>query len=134
MYFLVLLSIFEFIFYTFFMVLVSLINIKSLFLKNSLTYLSLFLVSLILYYLLRAILRKINMPAEKNLYIIPILNIIISFSIATLLVKLFPKNIGTSMIALLIYMSLIYYGILINLIICILNFFFTKSIKSRKKT
>ncbi len=134
MYFIILLSIFEFVFYTFFMVLVSIINIKSIFLKTTLTYLSLFLVSLILYFLLRNILKKINMPPEKNLYLIPILNVVISFTIATLLVKLFPKNIGTSMIALLIYMSLIYYGILINLIICILNFFLTKSSKSREKT
>jgi hypothetical protein len=118
------LSIFEFIFYTFFMFLIESITIESSILKLLLHFSSLILISVILYFIIHFILNKINLKAKKHIFQICIWNIIVGIVFPILLIIIIPNDTFTTFAFLLIVCTL-YYGIFINICISLLNQFLT---------
>ena len=124
----VLSSVFELIFYTFFMVLIGSIPITNKALELVVHFLGLALVALIFYFLIRFILNMLDMKAKKYIYYIVIWNLILGLIAPVLLILIIPSEILTTF-AFLVLVSAVYYGILINVVICFLNYFLT----NRKK-
>lgn len=124
----VLSSVFELIFYTFFMVLIGSIPITNKALELVVHFLGLALVALIFYFLIRFILNMLDMKAKKYIYYIVIWNLILGLIAPVLLILIIPSEILTTF-AFLVLVSSVYYGILINVVICFLNYFLT----NRKK-
>lgn len=124
----VLSSVFELIFYTFFMVLIGSIPITNKALELVVHFLGLALAALIFYFLIRFILNMLDMKAKKYIYYIVIWNLILGLIAPVLLILIIPSEILTTF-AFLVLVSSVYYGILINVVICFLNYFLT----NRKK-
>ena len=124
----VLSSVFELIFYTFFMVLIGSIPITNKALELVVHFLGLALVALIFYFLIRFILNMLDMKAKKYIYYIVIWNLILGLIAPVLLILIIPSEFLTTF-AFLVLVSAVYYGILINVVICFLNYFLT----NRKK-
>ena len=121
-------SVFELIFYTFFMVLIGSIPITNKALELVVHFLGLALVALIFYFLIRFILNMLDMKAKKYIYYIVIWNLILGLIAPVLLILIIPSENLTTF-AFLVLVSSVYYGILINVVICFLNYFLT----NRKK-
>lgn len=124
----VLSSIFEFIFYTFFMVLIDGINITNKILDLILHFIGLITVSLIFYYIIRFILSKLDMKAKKYIYFVIILNLILGLIAPVFLIIIIPSEFLTTF-SFLVLVSAVYYGIFVNIALIFLNYFFT----NRKK-
>ena len=124
----VLSSVFELIFYTFFMVLIGSIPITNKALELVVHFLGLALAALIFYFLIRFILNMLDMKAKKYIYYIVIWNLILGLIAPVLLILIIPSENLTTF-AFLVLVSSVYYGILINVVICFLNYFLT----NRKK-
>lgn len=124
----VLSSIFEFVFYTFLMVLIDSIPITNSFLSFFVHFLSLIIVAFLFYLLIRFIFRKLEMRSKKDLYYVAIWNVILGAFAPVLLIVIIPSEILTTF-SFLILVSAIYYGIFINILFCLFNHFLT----NRKK-
>lgn len=124
----VLFSIFEFIFYTFFMVFIGFIPINHPVLKFIIHFLGLFVVAFLFYFLIRFIFNKLEMKSKKYIYYVVLSNLILGFIAPVLLILIIPSEILTTFSFLVLFSS-VYYGIFINLILCFLNHFLT----NRKK-
>ncbi len=117
-------AIFEFLFYTFLMVLIDGINITNQIVDLLIHFLGLIIVSFIFYNLLQIIFKKINMKAKKYIYYVIISNLILTLIVPVLMIIIIPNELLTSL-SFLILISAIYYGIFINLTLIFLNYFFT---------
>ena len=124
----VLSSIFELIFYTFFMVLIGSIPFTNKILELVVHFLGLALVAFLFYFLIRFILNKLDMKAKKYIYYIVIWNLILGLIAPVLFIIIIPSEILTTF-AFLVLVSTVYYGIFINVAICFFNYFLT----NRKK-
>ena len=124
----VLSSIFELIFYTFFMVLIGSIPFTNKILELVVHFLGLALVAFLFYFLIRFILNKLDMKAKKYIYYIVIWNLILGLIAPVLLIVIIPSETLTTF-AFLVLVSTVYYGIFINVAICFFNYFLT----NRKK-
>ncbi len=120
----VLSSIFELIFYTFFMVLIESVEITNSLLSLVVHFLALFIVASAFYFLVRFVFNKLDMKAKKYIYYVVISNIIIGTIAPVLLIIIIPSEILTTFTFILL-VSAIYYGLLINVIISFLNHFLT---------
>ena len=118
----VLSSIFELIFYTFFMVLIESVEITNSLLSLVVHFLALFIVASAFYFLVRFVFNKLDMKAKKYIYYVVISNIIIGTIAPVLLIIIIPSEILTTFTFILL-VSAIYYGLLINVIISFLNHF-----------
>lgn len=121
-------AIFEFIFYTFFMVLVDSFQITNKILDLLVHFLGLFVVSCIFYFLMRIILQKLNVQINKYIYYVVVLNLIFGLVVPILLIFIIPSE-KIITFSFLVLVSSIYYGLLINAFLCIFNFFFTNRTK-----
>lgn len=121
-----LLAIFEFIFYTLLMVLVNSIEIKVKFLKVLEHFGALVGISLILYFLFRFILGKLQVNVRRYLYLVVVLNLVIGLLGPAVILIILPNEFlfGLGMIMMV---GTLYYGLIVNLIICMLNLFLTNS-------
>ena len=124
----VLSSIFELIFYTFFMVLIESVEITNSLLSLVVHFLALFVVASAFYFLVRFVFSKLDMKAKKYIYYVVISNIIIGTIAPVLLIIIIPSEILTTF-AFILLVSAIYYGLLINVIISFLNHLLTKGRK-----
>ena len=124
----VLSSIFEFIFYTFFMVLIDSIPFTSSLFRFFVHFLALIVVAIVFYFLICFIFRKLEMRGKKYLYYVAIWNIILGVFAPVLLIIIIPSEFLTT-VSFLILVGTIYYGIFINFIFCLCNHFLT----NRKK-
>lgn len=120
-----LLAILEFVLYTFLMVLVESITIENNFLKIIVHLLALALVAVLIYYLYKFILKKLKYFAKTTMYMISIINLVFGLIFPCLLIILIPNEKFT-IFATILLISTIYYGVIINIIFCILNHFLTK--------
>lgn len=120
----VILAIFEFIFYTYFMVLVGELETNNQLLILVVHFLSLLIISIILYYIIRFILKKLDLKSKRDIYEVCLLNIGIGLIFPIILIILIP-NVNFTTFALVMLISTGYYGILINIIIALLNHFLT---------
>ncbi len=120
------LAIFEFIFYTFFMLLVSSIDIKIKFLKVVVYFGALVGISLVLYFLMRFILSKIDVNVRRYLYLVVVLNLLMGIIGPAVILVILPNKFlfGLGMVMMV---GTLYYGLIVNLMICMLNLFFTNS-------
>ena len=118
----ILASIFELIFYTFFMVLVESVEITNSLLSLVVHFLALFGVAGLFYFLIRFFLSKLDMKDKKYIYYIVISNIIISIFAPILLIIIIPSGVLTTF-AFILLISAIYYGLFINIVISFLNLF-----------
>lgn len=125
----VLSSIFEFIFYTFFMVLVGLLPVNNKILELLIHFLGLFLVAMLFYYLIRFLLNKLNMKAKKYIYYVGIMNLVLGIIAPIILIFIIPNEILT-LFVFLVLISTAYYGIIINVVLFFFNYFLTN--KRRK--
>lgn len=119
------LSIFEFLFYTLLMVLIGSIPLTSDLIKVLLHFASIIVISIILYFIIKIILNKLKMNIKKYLYLIPLWNILIGTIFVGLLAAILPSE-KIFYFSFAIIVSTIYYGLFINALIVIFNFFFTK--------
>lgn len=126
----ILFAIFEFIFYTFFMVLISEITITSALLKLIAHFASLIIISIILYFLIKLILNKLGLKSKKYIYLICLGNLIFGIIFPLILITIIPNEKFT-IFALLLIISTCYYGIFINIIISLLNHFLTNRRKKQ---
>lgn len=125
-YIICILAIFETIIYTFGMVLVSNLTItnKSLiFIINSITLIG---ISILIYFLYRFILNKLKYPLKPNLYYISLFNILFGLLVPVILMIIIP-NETFNLLMFTILIATFFYGILSNLFISILNYFFSKN-------
>ena len=117
-------SIFEFVFYTFLMVLIGLIPINNQALKLFVHFLGLILVAFLFYILIRFIFNKLEMKAKKYIYYVVVVNLILGLIAPIFLIIIIPSEVLTNF-AFLVLISAVYYGILINALLCFFNYFFT---------
>ncbi len=120
----IILAIIEFIVYTYLMVLVGSIEIDSSIISLILHFASLTIISFILYYLLRFILRKLKFYAKKDIYQVCLYNIGVGIFFPIVLIILIPNESFTTF-AMLMIVSTGYYGIFVNILISIWNYFLT---------
>ena len=125
----VLSSIFEFIFYTFFMVLVGLLPVNNKILELLIHFLGLFLVAMLFYYLIRFLFNKLNMKPKKYIYYVGIMNLVLGIIAPIILIFIIPNEILT-LFVFLVLISTAYYGIIINVVLFFFNYFLTN--KRRK--
>ena len=121
-------AIFEFIFYTFFMVLIGLIPISNKILELLLHFIGLFLVAILFYLIIRFLFQKLDMKAKKYIYYVGILNLVLGIFAPILLIIIIPNETLT-LFAFLVLISSVYYGILINVLIFFFNYFLTNKKK-----
>ncbi len=121
-------AIFEFIFYTFFMVLIGLIPINNKILELLLHFIGLFLVAILFYLIIRFLFQKLDMKAKKYIYYVGILNLVLGIFAPILLIIILPNETLT-LFAFLVLISSVYYGILINVLIFFFNYFLTNKKK-----
>ena len=121
-------AIFEFIFYTFFMVLIGLIPINNKILELFLHFIGLFLVAILFYLIIRFLFQKLDMKAKKYIYYVGILNLVLGIFAPILLIIIIPNETLT-LFAFLVLISSVYYGILINVLIFFFNYFLTNKKK-----
>lgn len=121
-------AIFEFIFYTFFMVLIGLIPINNKILELLLHFISLFLVAILFYLIIRFLFQKLDMKAKKYIYYVGILDLVLGIFAPILLIIIIPNETLT-LFAFLVLISSVYYGILINVFVFFFNYFLTNKKK-----
>ena len=121
-------AIFEFIFYTFFMVLIGLIPINNKILELLLHFIGLFLVAILFYLIIRFLFQKLDMKAKKYIYYVGILNLVLGI-FAPILLIIIISNETLTWFAFLVLISYVYYGILINVLIFFFNYFLTNKKK-----
>lgn len=121
-------AIFEFIFYTFFMVLIGLIPISNKILELLLHFIGLFLVAILFYLIIRFLFQKLDMKAKKYIYYAGILNLVLGIFAPILLIIIIPNETLT-LFAFLVLISSVYYGILINVLVFFFNYFLTNKKK-----
>lgn len=92
----VLSSIFEFIFYTFFMVLIDSIPFTSSLFRFFVHFLALIVVAIVFYFLICFIFRKLEMRGKKYLYYVAIWNIILGAFAPVLLIIIIPSEFLTT--------------------------------------
>ena len=117
-------SVFEFIFYTFFMVLIDGIEITNQVFDLLIHFIGLVVVALVFYFLIRIILSKLDMKDKKYIYYLIAWNLGLTLIAPILLIFIIPSEYLTNL-AFLVLISAVYYGILINIIIALLNTFLT---------
>ena len=110
------------------MVLIGSIPINNQALKLVVHFLGLIVVALLFYYLIRFIFNKIEMKAKKYIYYMAISNIILGAIVPVFLIIIIPNETLTTL-AFLTIVSTIYYGILINIMICLFNYFLSNRMK-----
>lgn len=121
-------AIFEFIFYTFFMVLIGLIPINNKILELLLHFIGLFLVAILFYLIIRFLFQKLDMKAKKYIYYVGVLNLVLGIFAPILLIIIIPNETLT-LFAFLVLISSVYYGILINVFVFFFNYFLTNKKK-----
>ena len=121
-------AIFEFIFYTFFMVLIGLIPISNKILELLLHFIGLFLVAILFYLIIRFLFQKLDMKAKKYIYYVGVLNLVLGIFAPILLIIIIPNETLT-LFAFLVLISSVYYGILINVFVFFFNYFLTNKKK-----
>ena len=121
-------AIFEFIFYTFFMVLIGLIPINNKILELLLHFIGLFLVAILFYLIIRFLFQKLDMKAKKYIYYVGILNLVLGIFAPILLIIIIPNETLT-LFAFLVLISSVYYGILIDVLVFFFNYFLTNKKK-----
>lgn len=120
------LAIFELFFYTFFMVLLDSIPITYKVLDLFAHFISLIVVAFVFYFIMRLLFKKIKY-AKKDIYFVVVINLLISLILPVILMIFIPnETINTFLF--LILVSAFYYGILINILICLFNYFLTKKL------
>ena len=124
----VLSSIFELVFYTFFMVLIGNVNITNQVISLIVHFLSMIVVASLFYFLIRFIFSKLEMKAKKYIYYMVIANFIVGAIVPVFLIIIIPNEALTTF-AFFFFFCTIYYGIFINLVVCILNYFLTNRYK-----
>ena len=117
-------SVFEFVFYTFFMVLIDGIEITNQVFDLLIHFIGLVVVALVFYFLIRIILSKLDMKDKKYIYYLIAWNLGLTLIAPILLIFIIPSEYLTNL-AFLVLISAVYYGILINIIIALLNTFLT---------
>ena len=122
-------SIFELVFYTFFMVLLGNIEIMNAGLDLLVHFLSLIVVAGAFYFLIRFLFHKLGMRSKKDIYYVVVMNLLLGMVAPILLIILIPNETLTNF-AFLILLSVVYYGFLINFIICLFNHFLTNRRKN----
>ena len=113
-------AIFELLFYTFFMVLIGSIEINNGLLAFLVHILASLVIALSFYYLIRFIFIKLDMRAKLYIYYLAVCNIIIGGILPVFLIIIIPSEVLTNF-AFIILVCTIYYGILINIFLCLLN-------------
>lgn len=121
----ILIAVFSFIFYTFFMVLIDSITISNSILEFIVHFGSLVIVAFILYFIIKFILKKLNLLSRKNIYQIVLWNLVIGLIFPVVLIILIPNEKFT-IFSFMLIVSTLYYGIIIDIIISLLNHFKTK--------
>ena len=122
-------SIFELVFYTFFMVLLGNIEIMNAGLDLLIHFLSLIVVAGVFYFLIHFLFHKLGLRAKKDIYYVVVMNLLLGMVAPILLIILIPNETLTNF-AFLILLSVVYYGFLINFIICLFNHFLTNRRKN----
>lgn len=122
-------SIFELVFYTFFMVLLGNIEIMNVGLDLLVHFLSLIVVAGAFYFLIRFLFHKLGMRSKKDIYYVVVVNLMLGLIAPILLIILIPNETLTNF-AFLVLLSVVYYGFLINFIICLFNHFLTNRRKN----
>ncbi len=122
-------SIFELVFYTFFMVLLGNIEIMNAGLDLLVHFLSLIVVAGAFYFLIRFLFHKLGMRSKKDIYYVVVVNLMLGLIAPILLIILIPNETLTNF-AFLVLLSVVYYGFLINFIICLFNHFLTNRRKN----
>lgn len=123
--FVFLFCVFEFFFYTLFMVLVESLTINNVVLKSVVHFLSLVIISGLLYVIMKFIIKKLKLNVKKMLYLIPIWNLVLGLVAPVLVLVIIPSE-TLSTLAVVLMISTVYYGLFINITLCILNLFGTK--------
>jgi len=121
----ILIAIFSLIFYTFLMVLVDDITIQNQVLKLLVHFGALVIVAIILYFIIKFILKRVNLLSRKNIYKIVLWNFAIGLFFPVVLIILIPNEKFT-IFSFMLIVSTIYYGVIINIIVSLLNHFKTK--------
>lgn len=124
-FFVVIFSYFEFFFYTLMMVLVESVNITNVGLKVLVHFASLSIISVMLYFIMKFLLTKLNRNVKRFLYLIPIWNLVLGLAFPFLVLAIIPSE-ALATIAVVFIVSTAYYGLFINITLCILNLFWTK--------
>lgn len=122
-------SIFELVFYTFLMVLLGNIEIMNAGLDLLVHFLSLIVVAGAFYFLIRFLFHKLGMRSKKDIYYVVVVNLMLGLIAPILLIILIPNETLTNF-AFLVLLSVVYYGFLINFIICLFNHFLTNRRKN----
>ena len=123
---LTLLAIFELLFYTVFMVLLDSIPITYKILDLFVHFISLTVVAFVFYFLIRLLFQKIKY-SKKDIYLVVVINLLVSLILPVILMIIIPSE-TVSTFLFLILVSAFYYGILINIFICLFNYFLTKKL------
>lgn len=123
--FVFLFCVFEFFFYTLFMVLVESLTINNVVLKSVVHFLSLIIISGLLYVIMKFIIKKLKLNVKKMLYLIPIWNLVLGLVAPVLVLVIIPSE-TLATLAVVLMISTVYYGLFINITLCILNLFGTK--------
>lgn len=123
---LTLLAIFELLFYTVFMVLLDSIPITYKILDLFVHFISLIVVAFVFYFLIRLLFQKIKY-SKKDIYLVVVINLLVSLILPVILMIIIPSE-TVSTFLFLILVSAFYYGILINIFICLFNYFLTKKL------
>lgn len=123
---LTLLAIFELLFYTVFMVLLDSIPITYKILDLFVHFISLIVVAFVFYFLIRLLFQKIKY-SKKDIYLVVVINLLVSLILPVILMIIIPSEIVSTFLF-LILVSAFYYGILINIFICLFNYFLTKKL------
>mgnify|MGYP001851590228 FL=1 len=123
---LTLLAIFELLFYTVFMVLLDSIPITYKILDLFVHFISLIVVAFVFYFLIRLLFQKIKY-SKKDIYLVVVINLLVSLILPVILMIIIPSE-TVSTFLFLILVSAFYYGILINILICLFNYFLTKKL------
>lgn len=122
---LTLLAIFELLFYTVFMVLLDSIPITYKILDLFVHFISLIVVAFVFYFLIRLLFQKLSIL--KDIYLVVVINLLVSLILPVILMIIIPSEIVSTFLF-LILVSAFYYGILINILICLFNYFLTKKL------
>lgn len=123
--FVFLFCVFEFFFYTLFMVLVESLTINNVVLKSVVHFLSLIIISGLLYVIMKFIIKKLKLNVKKMLYLISIWNLVLGLVAPVLVLVIIPSE-TLATLAVVLMISTVYYGLFINITLCILNLFGTK--------
>lgn len=123
---LTLLAIFELLFYTVFMVLLDSVPITNKILDLLVHFISLIVVAFVFYFLIQLLFQKIKYE-KKDIYLVVAINLFVSLILPVILMIIIPSNIVSTFLF-LILVSAFYYGILINILICLFNYFLTKKL------